>query len=644
MNLGSVEDDNNSASNSNNTHEQYAVGIDLGTTHCVLAWQALNQEEGESADAESAAETLIEVLPITQLASPGSVVESQQLPSLMYLTHPDELPENELRLPWNAPDVGYPLGNIAQNLGAKTPIRLVSSAKSWLCHSGVDCKQPLLPLDSVEEIDKVSPYAATLAYLQHLKHAWQYRFPEAPLAQQKLTITVPASFDPKARELTAEAAQEAGLGHAILLEEPQAAFYSWIFENSDTWRDQVKLGDVVLVVDVGGGTTDLSLIEVKQENGDLTLERLAVGEHILLGGDNMDLALAYQVKAKVEAQGKKLEMWQINALTHGCRSAKEALLTDPELQSVPIVVPSRGSRLMGGSLRAELTREEVVNALVEGFFPKVSVDEMPKSRPRSALSTKSLPYAQDAGITRHLAKFLSSQASGNAHPAPYNPLEAQAPTFLKPSAVLFNGGVFKAPILSRRIGDTLNQWLLEASSPEVKNLTGADLDFAVARGAAYYGSVREGKGVRIKGGTASAYYVGIETAMPAVPGMEPPLQAFCIAPFGIEEGSSAASSKEEFALVVGEPVEFRFFSSTTRRNDEVGTVLESWSDDELIEMPPISAKLEDNEIAPGQSVAVNLQASVTEVGTLKLEAVEVKRQNQAAEPRRWKIEFDVRDQ
>lgn len=627
MNLeNSIEGNDNSKSN--NTSEQYAVGIDLGTTHCVLAWQALSQNQAESATAEK----LIEVLPITQLASPGSVVKSQQLPSLMYLTHPDELPEHELRLPWNAPNVGYPLGNIAQNLGAKTPIRLVSSAKSWLCHSGVDCKQPLLPLDSVEEIDKVSPYAATLAYLQHLKHAWQYRFPEAPLAQQKLTITVPASFDPKARELTAEAAQEAGLGHAILLEEPQAAFYSWIFENADTWRDQVQLGDVVLVVDVGGGTTDLSLIEVKEENGDLTLERLAVGEHILLGGDNMDLALAYQVKAKVEAQGKKLEMWQINALTHGCRSAKEALLTDPELQSVPIVVPSRGSRLMGGSLRAELTREEVVNALVEGFFPKVSVDEMPKSRPRSALSTKSLPYAQDAGITRHLAKFLSSQASEDAHSA-----------FLTPSAVLFNGGVFKAPILGRRIGDTLNQWLLEASRPEVKNLTGVDLDFAVARGAAYYGSVREGNGVRIKGGTASAYYVGIETAMPAVPGMEPPLQAFCIAPFGIEEGSSAAGSKEEFSLVVGEPVEFRFFSSTIRRNDEVGTVLDSWSDGELVEMPPISAKLEDNEIAPGQGVAVNLQASVTEVGTLKLEAVEVKRQKQIQAPRRWKIEFDVRD-
>ncbi|PCJ18655.1 MAG: hypothetical protein COB04_07005 [Gammaproteobacteria bacterium] len=622
----------------NNNAARYAVGIDLGTTHCVLAWRALDQE---------APETAIEVLPITQLGSPGSVVESQQLASLMYLTHPNELSEQALSLPWNSNSnsnvtgsLNQPLGSIAQNLGAKTPIRLVSSAKSWLGHTGVDCKEAFLPLDSVDEIDKVSPYEATVAYLCHLKNAWQHRFPDAPLAQQKLTITVPASFDPKARELTAEAAQEAGLNQAILLEEPQAAFYSWVFDNADTWRDQVQLGDVILVVDVGGGTTDLSLIEVKEDSGELSLERLAVGEHILLGGDNMDLALAYQVKAKVEAQGKTLEMWQINALTHGCRAAKEALLTDTDLQTVPIVVPSRGSRMMGGGLRAELTRDEVITALVEGFFPKAAVDEVPRSRPRSALSKKSLPFAQDAGITRHLAKFLSSQAPENATAFSNDPLGVNGnnpPAFLKPTAVLFNGGVFKAPILAQRVGENLNRWLEESARPAIKHLSSADLDYAVARGAAYYGTVREGNGVRIKGGTACAYYVGIESAMPAVPGMEPPLQAFCIAPFGLEEGSSAANSPEEFALLTGQSVEFRFFASKTRRDDQVGTVLESWSDDELMELPPISAKLDDLTGASGQGVTVTLQAGVTEVGTLKLEAVEVQGQ------RRWKIEFDVRD-
>lgn len=614
----------------NRENAKYAVGIDLGTTHCVVAYRALGQDAraGEQ-------DTGIHILPIAQLSAAGTLAELTQLPSFIYQAHGDEIPASELALPWQGGDASgsnFPLGKIAQTLGAKTPIRLVASAKSWLSHPGVDCHQAFLPIDGPEEVEKVSPYGATLSYLNHIKNAWSYQFPQAPLTQQQVTITVPASFDPRARELTAQAAAEVGLAQATLLEEPQAAFYSWVYENQQSWRDQIQVGDLALVVDIGGGTTDFSLISVQEENGELSLERIAVGEHILLGGDNMDLALAYRVKAKLEAEGKALQLWQINALTHGCRSAKEALLSDPELQASAIVVPSRGSKLIGGSMRTELTRQEVVDTLVEGFFPQTNVDELPRSRNRAALSTKSLPYAQDAAVTRHLAQFLTRQSTPSSDPL--DPLAT--PGFLKPSVILFNGGAFKAEQFSQRLENTLSAWLEAESKPRATRLQGADLDNAVAKGAAYYGFVRCGEGIRIRGGSASAYYVGIESAMPAVPGMEPPMQAFCVAPFGIEEGTSAPLSEQEFCLVVGEAVDFRFFASTSRRQDQVGTLLEAWADDELQELEPITAKLEASELNPGQTVAVNLQASVTEVGTLRLDAIECDGDG------RWKIEFNVR--
>jgi hypothetical protein len=609
----------------NTTDQHFFVGIDLGTTHCVLSYAEASDDE----DAEFSQQ----VMAIPQLTALGMVEDKNQLPSFLYQAHEAEIGAGETALPWtNNPE--YLVGEVARNLGSKTPIRLVSSAKSWLCHAGVDCKAPILPADAPEEIERVSPFQATTAYLQHLRDAWQHQYPNAPLSEQDLVITVPASFDPAARELTVEAARAVGLHQAILLEEPQAAVYSWIEKSHGEWRKQAKCGDVILVIDVGGGTTDLSLIAVTEQNGNLELTRVAVGDHILLGGDNMDLALAYTVKAKLEKDGKRLEPWQIQALTHSCRDAKEKIFTQADVDNIPLVVANRGSSLIGGTLRTELTREEVNRVLVEGFLPKVSASDRPVSRTRAGLRTAGLPYAQDAAITRHLAAFLAKQQQATDDLKDIN-LPEHA-TFLHPTAVLFNGGVLKADVLANRLMDVLNSWLAAEQAPEARLLAGADLDLAVARGAAYYSFVRQGKGVRIKGGTAAAYYVGIESAMPAIPGLPPEIEALCIAPFGMEEGTQKELPDDEFGLVVGEPVRFRFFASNTRRDDIVGTRLDYWTEDELNELDEIEITLAEANRRAGEVVPVHLRAAVTEVGTLELHAVSQKDDGQ------WKIEFDVR--
>ncbi|WP_050925615.1 Hsp70 family protein, partial [Vibrio harveyi] len=528
--------------------------------------------------------------------------------------------------------------------------------KSWLCHAGVNRRDAFLPAGSPEEVEKVSPLRATELYLEHLKDAWNHANPNHNLADQDVTITVPASFDPAARDLTAEAARNVGFVHLTLLEEPQAALYNWIDNSNDKWRDEVEVGDIVLVVDIGGGTTDLSLVEVTEDDGNLTLNRIAVGEHILLGGDNMDLALAYRLKMKLAQEGKELQPWQVQAMTHACRDAKEALLNDSELQSVPIVVPSRGSKLLGATLKTELTQEEVQQTLVDGFFPQVAITDHPVQRNRGALTQMGLPYAQDAGITRHIAAFLSKQAnalsaSGNGAEAAaqdFNPFAnmpgmpgadaAQSADFIKPTAILFNGGVLKSKLLATRLEDTINEWLIEADAEMAKRLTGVDLDLAVASGAAYYGSVRRGQGVRIRGGIASAYYVGIESAMPAIPGMAPPMEALCVAPFGMEEGSSVDVPSQEFGLIIGQPVNFQFFGSTVRRDDLAGTHLDYWAPEELEELPEIQVTLPVSEgRREGEVVPVTLASRVTELGTLYLEAIA------ADNGQKWHVEFDVRE-
>ncbi len=606
---------------------RYAVGIDLGTTHCVMAAVDLT-----ASDRDDVVEG-IEVVP--QLTAPGSVEERTMLPSFLYLPHPDELRAEDRVLPWGKPQP-FVVGELARAMGGRTPIRLVSSAKSWLCHPGVDRRAAILPVEAPEEVARVSPLQASMRYLEHLRAAWDHQHPDAPLAEQEVVLTVPASFDPAARELTAEAAAAAGLSHLVLLEEPQAALYHWILAARGEWRKQVRVGDIILVIDLGGGTADFSLIAVTERDGSLELVRVAVGDHILLGGDNMDLALAHAVRAKLAAQGTQIDPWQLQALTHGCRTAKETLLGDAKVETVPVVAPSRGSKLIGGTLRTELTRAEVTENLVEGFFPVVEAAARPAVRARAALTKIGLPYAQDAAMTRHLAAFLGRQVGATRDLEGFEGRLPAGATFLHPTAMLFNGGVFKAPPLLARTLEVLNGWLEDEGAPPVRLLEGADLDLAVARGAAYYGYVRRGRGVRIRGGTAKAYYVGVESAMPAVPGMEPPIEALCIAPFGMEEGSQAELPPQEVGLVVGEPVRFRFFGSSVRRTDHVGAALEQWAPDEIEELEEIEATLPAENRQPGEVVPVRLRAAVTEVGTLRLEAVP----RVGAET--WRVEFDVR--
>lgn len=597
---------------------RYSIGIDLGTTHCVLSYIDLEQE-GDKA--------VKQLFAIPQLSAPGSVTEKHQLPSFVYQAHEDEISKDQTPLPWNAENTVL-VGDVARKLGLKTPIRLVSSAKSWLSHATVSPHDAILPFSSPDEVEKISPVTATSLYLRHLADAWNNAHPDSPMSEQDVTITIPASFDPAARNLTAQAAQDLNLKHLNLLEEPQAAVYSWLEACGDEWREQVNVGDTILVVDIGGGTTDLSLISVEELEGNLTLSRVAVGEHILLGGDNMDLALAYRLKMKLMQEGKQLQPWQIQAITHACRDAKEQLLSDNDIDVMPIVIPSRGSKLIAGTMQTELTREEVKQTILDGFFPATEVSEMPQQSTRSALTQIGLPYAQDAAITKHIAHFLNKQ---------HDALASDAGDFIKPTAVLFNGGVFKSNAISEKLIGIINDWLIAADvEQEAKLLTGIDLDLAVANGACYHGYAKQGKGVRIKGGLASSYYVGVESSMPAIPGFEAPLEAVCIAPFGLEEGTNVNVTTHQFGLVVGQPVKFKFFGSTIRREDVVGTHLDFWQPDDLEQLPDIEVTLDSANRNSGDVVPVSLSVTVTEVGTLKVEALA------SNSDETWEIELTVR--
>ena len=589
------------------------VGIDLGTTHCALAFAPLATPQAN-----------VQVLPIEQLVAPGAAEKHALLPSCLYFAHEGE---PALALAWDA-ERRFAVGQLARARGAEAPERVISSAKSWLSYGGVDRRAGSLPLNAPSDIERISPVEASFRLLDHLNEAFHAARPQdGELAAHEVVLTVPASFDAGARDLTVEAALAAGFEQVTLLEEPQAALYAWLEQAGEGWRTHLREGDRVLVIDIGGGTTDFSLIDAVSVEGSLGLQRVAVGDHILLGGDNMDLALAHVVGQELTAQGNELDRFQLSALAHACRSGKEQLLSDAALEQVAVVLPSRGSQLMGGTLRGELKQQQVQAYLLDGFFPRVAASEQPKTRARAGLTQVGLPYASDPAITRHLAAFLARHA--------FNDNEAAR----APTAILFNGGVLKADVLRRRVLDTLNGWLEERGAAPARVLPGEDLDLAVARGAAYYGLVRHGSGLRIRGGTARAYYVGIESPMPALPGVEPPVSALCVAPFGMEEGTQAELPPQELFVVVGESVTFRFFGSSTRRGDRAGTLLERWSPTELEELPLIELTLPAAGRAPGEVVAVQLQASITAIGTLKLEAVA---QTPVVPDERWQIELSIR--
>lgn len=668
---------------------KYSIGIDLGTTNSELAYSLL--EPKDSSD------YVPKILNIPQFVEPSVIESRSHLPSFLYIGSEEERDVANWALPWDTvdtmggkttdadeafrsvtgtndrtlkraqnlfkkflggnrasaatppgvsnPNAFFLVGEIANRRAAEFPGRVVSSAKSWLTHARIDRRAPCLPWNSRDAVSKVSPVEASRRYLAHLVSAWNYAFPEDPVFDQQVVLTVPASFDESARELTREAAGRAGLNLETLLflEEPQAALYSWIARSDISWRDELKVGDVVLVCDVGGGTTDLSLIRVEEENGELLLRRLAVGNRLLLGGDNIDLAFAHRAAELFAEQGINLNPWQSGALLRQCREAKETLLStvkggdkrDVAAQTYKVSILGRSSKVVGESVSIFFPKSDAVSIALEGFFPETSLDDRPKRRSGFGVRESGLPYEVDAAITRHIAAFLNSKRDklGN---------------LIKPTRFLLNGGIFKSELLAARLQKQLEQWFPDESPSNL--CEDPNLESAVALGASYYGIVKHGRGVRIRSASPRSYYIGIETSAPAIPGVIRPLKALCVAPMGMEEGSECDVPSESVELILGETATFRFFSSTTRPQDHPGTVVDWYEeeerrnidvDDDLQETTPIETRFEASSegLPTGEPdyVGIRFHTKITELGAMEIWCEE------EGGTRSWKLEFSVRD-
>lgn len=598
---------------------KYSVGIDLGTTNSVLAYAPL---DGDKAT--------VSVLPIEQVVAPNQIEARDGLPSFLYLPDESEVASAALAMPDTNPRDPV-VGNYARHISSEQPDRTIAAAKSWLSYSKVDRKSAILPWGAGSEIAKLSPVDVSRYILRHLVSAWHRQFPDARLNEQLVTLTVPASFDVVARDLTREAALAAGLPEDfILLEEPQAAVYHWLAAKGDAWRKDVGESDLILVVDVGGGTTDLTLVRVEQEAGELVLRRLAVGDHLLVGGDNMDVALAHYVAGRFKEKGLKLNAWQAVSLWHACRRAKESLLSVSGKESESIALLGRGSRLVGGTVTVDVQRDEVQQLLVDGFFPVCPADARPLREQVSGFQELGLPYEADTGITRHVAAFLSDNQS-----EPTSAASTQAASTSARTHLLLNGGVFKSAQLRERLSSVISSWNAGQATKTLSNTD--DLDQAVACGAAYYGWTKQHGGVRIRGGTARSYYIGIETAGLAIPGMPRPLQAVCVAPHGMEEGTAVDVPSREIGLVVGKPAKFRFFSSTHRKQDRVGATLRDWDEEELLETAPMELELPIQDGSDDNFVPVRFHSQLSELGVFELWC------HSTRDTQRWKLEFNVRE-
>jgi len=601
----------------------HLVGIDLGTTHCAVAF----------VDPAKGALAPIMDFPVPQVLRPGEVAPRPLLPSFLYVPAPHEVAPDAFALPWGASPAQV-VGEFARWQGARVPGRMVASAKSWLCHPGVDRGAPILPWGAPADVAKLSPVDASAALLAHLKRAWEDAHPEAPLAEQEVVLTVPASFDEAARALTVSAARKAGLERFTLLEEPQAAFYDFTARHRQALSQALAGVRLVLVVDVGGGTTDFTLIHSGLTPEGPALKRLAVGDHLMLGGDNMDAALARRVEEKLTSGGRRLSAAQWTQLLQATRTAKEMLLSEapPERHGLSLV--AEGSRLLGGALSSELSRAEVEALVQDGFFPQVKLepapghppgrleDAVPRRTARMALQELGLPYAQEPAVTRHLLAFLRQHTK-----AGFAALGEEAgPTALpRPDAILLNGGVFNSPLLRARLVDVVSAWWPD--SPRIPLLEHDSLDKAVARGAAYYGLVRRGLGLRIGGGAARAFYVGLGQEADGA------RRAVCLIPRGFEEGLSVELGQRPFRLTLGRPVQFALYSTTADRIDAPGAVVESAED--LKPLPPIHTLLK-GKAGTTEEVPVHLSARLTEIGTLELGCVS----NVSDE--RWRLEFELR--
>src|SRR5450432_4107762 len=560
------------------------IGIDLGTTNSALAY--IDEREAEDRDFPP-----IHIFETPQLVAAGRVEPRRTLPSFLFL------------------EEGQPVGLYAREQGAIVPTRLVHSAKSWLSNPDVDRTAKILPWDSQETGRVLSPVEVSARFLAKFREEWD-KAKGVPLAEQDIVLTVPASFDEEARELTVMAARDAGLEKLTLLEEPAAAFYSWIANNLATSRKKLFDGQIVLVCDVGGGTSDFSLIRVSREGDLVNFTRTAVGKHLLLGGDNLDLTLAWLVESKL---GVPLSIRQRSGLRRQCSSAKEKLLNDPNLKSVEITVLGTGSALIGKSLKSEIRREEALELALEGFLPFSQRGEAPKDEKRSLFRELGLPYVSDPAVTRHLNAFLE-------------------PVGQAPDAILFNGGFFIPEILRERVADVVGQWY--GKRPEI--LENTDLDLAVARGAAYYSYVRStGSGVLVRGGLPRTYYIGLGVGL-GVQG-DGKFQAVCLVPRGAEEGVSLEIDDDALQLVANRPVSFRLYSSLTRTEDKLGDVVEfSVGDPDLHTHATLNAVIRFGKKAGERLIPVKLGARLTEIGTLETWCDSKISEN------RWRLQFELR--
>jgi hypothetical protein len=598
---------------------RYLIGIDLGTTNSALAYLDLQHaRRGDRLD--------IHPFPIPQLVAAGEVKERTLLPSFLYLPGQHDLPPGATALPWDQ-QRGYAVGEFARNHGGRVPGRLVSSAKSWLCHGGVDRSAGLLPWTAPPDVPRISPIEASARYLRHMVESWNAVMakdrPDDRLEKQTVVLTVPASFDDVARNLSVEAAREAGLEDLILIEEPQAAFYCWLATHSPAEAAKLKPGTRCLVVDVGGGTSDFSLIEAIEQKGELGFVRQAVGDHLLLGGDNMDLALAKFVEGKLPGAGR-LDAVQYGLLTQACRQAKETLLGPNTPEKLTVTVIGRGRAVIGGTLHAPLAPAEVRQVILDGFFPVVPADALPQRGARAGLHEMGLPYVSDPAITRHLAAFLHNQS---------------APGAATPTAILFNGGVFQPAALRERLLEVLRHWYDRPAQPwQPLVLTNPSLDLAVAWGAAYFAWLRHTGGRRIGGGIARSYYIGVQQARSASDGGDgsEALTVVCVVPQHMEEGQEMVLEKPELELALGQPVMFPLYTSTVRSEDKPGDLL-TVAPEQLLKMPPLHTVLRGGKRSGTRSVPVTLAARSTAIGTLELFCVARDGNN------RWRLEFNVRD-
>lgn len=590
----------------------YIIGIDLGTTNCAVAF----------ADPAQGAESHVTDFPIPQLQRPGEVAALPLLPSCLYIPGGHELPPGSSRLPWGE-SPRLIVGAFARWQGARVPGRLVASAKSWLCHPGVDRFAPILPWGAPADVIKVSPVEASSLLLAHMKSAWDAAHPSVPLSEQEVVITVPASFDEVARALTVNAAIQAGLEKITLVEEPQAAFYDFAWHYRHDLASVLGNVRLVLVVDIGGGTTDFTLIEASVGSEGPVLRRIAVGDHLMLGGDNMDAALARHIEERLSTGGRKLSAVQWTQLVQAARVAKESLLGESAPERQFISIAGEGSRLLQGTLSAEIARAEAEGLILDGFLPACAPEEKPRRTARTALQEMGLPYASDPAITRHLAAFLRQHSAVGFGALQAEPSSTELP---RPDAILFNGGVFNSPRLAQRLVEVVSSWWPKA--PPLPLLPHHSLELAVARGAVCYGLARRGLGRRISGGSAHALYVGLAAEKETAKS-----RAICLIPRGCEEAQPVELKERPFQLMLGQPVQFPLFSTTSDRIDLPGDIVEMG--DEFHPLPPIHTVLKSAH-AKAARLPVHLRAMLTELGTLELWCVAQDGKE------RWRLEFELR--